>query len=225
MEDCNKRFAWGIAGTLLAIIIAMLVYFFQFYEPRPTQLNCANLYQSNICTEAVCTTAFPSPDIPSPKWTPEIKTNTSKLTGIDMLLPIDAIGKEINTEIDKFSNTFDSNVCSALNSLETKAISAPATTPLYGYTAKVAATSPGTEVPAKFNCMKLIDKINTDIASAKTNYEKMKLINLRRVIVDNCNTSPVGETKVPAGINIGSDTKILANHFNTGGAVSNVFCT
>ena len=223
MGDCNEGIAWTIAIICFCVIIAFLVFFFQFY--KPTQIVCANLYQSNICTEAVCNTAFPCPDIPSPIWTPEIKTNTSKLTGIDMLLPIDAIGKEINTEIDKFSNTFDSNVCSALNSLETKAISAPATTPLYGYTAKVAATSPGTEVPAKFNCMKLIDKINTDIASAKTNYEKMKLINLRRVIVDNCNTSPVGETKVPAGINIGSDTKILANHFNTGGAVSNVFCT
>ena len=142
-----------------------------------------------------------------------------------MLLPIDAIGKEINTEIDKFSNTFDSNVCSALNSLETKAISAPATTPLYGYTAKVAATSPGTEVPAKFNCMKLIDKINTDIASAKTNYEKMKLINLRQAIVDKCNATKSDDEKPPLGINIGDATTISTSEFGKDGAVSNVFCT
>lgn len=219
MADYTKTLSLLVL-LLMCVIAGLLVYFLSFHKPSKEQ--CANLYTTNICTQTYCTDTFPCPDAPSPTWKPTFDTATDRLIGKKMKLPTDDIGKTISSEIATFSNTFDSNICSTLKTLNTT----PAT--LYGYTVPtVAEGAPAgtTADPATFNCMALIKKINQDIASASTNFEKMKLIHLRQTIVDKCNTTkPVGDA-VPTGITISADAKINASEFETGGAVSSVFCT
>jgi len=213
-----------LALFLLCVIAGLLVYFLSYHKPSKEQ--CAELHKSNICTQAYCTATFPCAEAPSPTWKPTFDTATSGFLKKRMKLPTDDIGETISSEIDTFSKIFDSNVCSTLTSLEN--VSKGATPALYGYDAPSAPEGGGPAPSPTFNCMELIKQINKDIASASTNFEKMKLIHLRQTIVDNCNKVPApttGTDKSPAGISIDAGTKINASEFVTGGAVSNVFCT
>lgn len=210
-----------LALFLLCVIAGLLVYFLSYHKPSEEQ--CAELYKSNICTQAHCTTAFPCAKAPSPTWKPTFDTATSGFLKKRMKLPTDDIGETINSEIEAFSKIFDSNVCSTLTSLEE--VSKNVNPAPYGYDAP-AAQGDGEAPSPTFNCMALIKEINKDIASASiTNFEKMKLIHLRQAIVDNCNKSqPVGADTSPTGISIESGTSINASEFKKEGAVAKVFC-
>jgi hypothetical protein len=150
-----------------------------FYKP-PMDL-CSNLYASNICTNEMCTDLEVCPAAPVVEWKPKVEAASSKFLGhsVDESLT-GTFGSAYNAGLASLESDFDSNVCAILTggSMDISPYNPTAT---------------GTEDQAgkttregKINCIKMIDAIDAELDKNPPWFEKKKLLETRRAVIDLC---------------------------------------
>ena len=196
---------------LLMVLSGLLIYFFMFY--KPSQDLCSNLYASNICTTEMCTTLEVCPAVPTVEWKPVVKAASSKFLGYDVTPNITGtFGSAYTAGLASLESNFDSNVCATLTGGSMNI--SP-----YNPTAPADELAPDKSTrEGKINCIKMIKAIDTEIDKNPPLFEKKKLLETRRAVIDLCT-----DDSTPDSLSYKTDFPATEITSKTG-KISKIFC-
>ena len=166
----------------------------------------------------MCTTLKVCPTPDTVEWKPEVEADPKKFLGYSVTPNTTGgtFGTAYTAGFASLESDFDSNVCATLTG---GSMDISPYNPTAGATTETEQVKTARE--GKINCIKMINAIDTEIDKNPPWFEKNKLLETRRAVIDLC-TSPTGTGTRSA---IDTDSFFPATAITTKtGEISKIFC-